>query len=422
MFALVDCNNFYASCERVFQPRLEGRPVVVLSNNDGCIISRSNEAKALGIRMGAAYFKIAAELRRQDVAVFSSNYPLYGDLSRRVMQVLAGCAPAMEVYSIDECFLGLAGMRRDLTAYGLEIARRVRRWTGIPVSIGIAPTKTLAKLANRLAKQGRSPAGPVLEWSRLAAPEEVLAALPVEDIWGIAGRWGAKLRALGISNALALAEADPGRIRKLFGVVLERTCRELQGLSCLPLELAPPPRRQIMVSRSFGERLRTRDDLRAAVTAFAGRAGEKLRVQRLRAGAITVFLHTSPFDAAGPHDANSATRVLDPPGRDYGRLVRCAVQGLEQIFRSGFAYQRAGVLLLDLVPATAVQGVLFPGIAADGGRADRLMDSVDRINRLHGRSTIRYAGEILSDRWHMRQHLKSPAATTRWADLPAVHA
>ena len=422
MFALVDCNNFYASCERVFQPRLEGKPIVVLSNNDGCIIARSNEAKALGIEMGAAYFKIEQDLKRMGVEVFSSNYALYGDLSRRVMQVLATFAPAIEVYSIDECFLDFTGMNRDLTAYGLEIARTVRRFTGIPVSVGIAPTKTLAKIANRMAKKGKGAAGPVLEWSKLASPKETLAALPVEDVWGIASRSGAKLRALGIANALALAEADPRRIRKSFGVVMERTCRELSGVSCLPLELVPPLRKQIMVSRGFGERLSKLDDLRAAVTAFATRAGEKLRKQGLKTAAICVFIHTSQFDTNGQHYANSATAGLDRPTRDSCILVKCAVQGLERIYRKGFAYQRAGVMLLDLAPEGAEQGVLFTDMPAADGRSDRLMDALDRINRAQGRGTVRYAGEGLGERWRMRQRLKSAGSSTSWAGVPAVRA
>ncbi len=254
MFALVDCNNFYASCERLFAPRLEGRPVVVLSNNDGCVVARSNEAKALGIPMGAPYFTYAERLRQAGAAVFSSNYALYGDLSRRVMQVLAGFAPRIEVYSIDECFLDLAGVR-DPTVLGLEIARTVRQWTGIPVAVGIAPTKTLAKLANRLAKKGLSPAGPVLDWSRLPDPATVLAAVPVEDIWGIAKGFGARLRALGIVDAQALRAADPRRLRQRFGVAVERVAWELRGRSCLPLECVAPPRQQVMVSRSFGAAL-----------------------------------------------------------------------------------------------------------------------------------------------------------------------
>jgi DNA polymerase V len=422
MFALVDCNNFYASCERVFRPALEGCPVVVLSNNDGCIIARSNEAKALGIPMGGAYFKLAARLRELGVAVFSSNYALYGDLSRRVMQVLADFAPALEVYSIDECFLDLSGRTGDRTAYGLAIARKVRQWTGIPVSIGIGPTKTLAKLANRLAKKGRSSSGPVLDWARLPDAAATLAAVAVEDVWGIASRWGARLRALGIGNAQALATADPRRLRQGFGVVVERIGRELQGVSCLPLELAPPPRRQILVSRSFGERLHSRAELHAAVVAFAARAGQKLRAQRLRAGAVAVFIHTSPFNETGPRYANSVTLPLEPPTRDSARLVRAAVAGLERIYRDGFAYQRAGVLLLDLAPAGCEQGVLFPAEPGGAARADRLMVCLDALNRAPGRPAVRYAGELLGRRWHMRQRLRSPACTTRWDELPAVRA
>jgi len=422
VFALVDCNNFYASCERVFRPALEGRPVVVLSNNDGCVISRSNEAKALGIPMAAPWFKIEERLRGCGVAVCSSNYALYGDLSRRVMQVLAGCAPALETYSIDECFLDFTGLPGDLTARGLDIARTVRQWTGIPVSVGIAPTKTLAKLANRLAKKGRSPAGPALEWARLPNPQETLAGIAVEDVWGIAKRWGARLRALGIAQAQALAAADPRLLRREFGVVVERICRELQGVSCLPLELVPPPRKQILVSRSFGERIRSFAELRAAVSVFAARGGRKLRTQRLCAQAISVFLHTSPFDVVGPRYANGAMRPLDPPTRDSGRLIRAAVAGLEGIFRAGLAYQRAGVLLLDLVPADARQGVLFSAVPGDGARADRLMDCLDVLNRVPGRPAVRYAGELLGERWRMRQRRKSPACTTRWSELPVVRA
>ena len=422
MFALVDCNNFYASCERVFRPDLEGRPVVVLSNNDGCIVARSAEAKALGIPMAQPWFKLEPGLHGRGVAVFSSNYALYGDLSRRVMQVLAGFCPRLEVYSIDECFLDLAGARGDRTALGLDLVRTVKQWTGIPASVGLGPTKTLAKIANRLAKRGQGPDGPVLEWARLPDPPAALAALAVEDVWGIAKRWGARLRQLGISTAQELAEADPRLLRKIFGVVMERIGRELQGVSCLPLELAPPPRRQILVSRSFGRRLERLDEVRAAVAAFAARAGEKLRGQGLRAGAVSVFIQTSPFDTAGPRYGTGATAVLESPTRDSGRLVQCATQGLERIFRAGVAYQKAGVLLMDLSSGGVRQGLLFSSDYVDTARTDRLMRSLDRINRDPGRPVVRYATELLSDRWRMRQRMKSPASTTRWSELPVVRA
>ncbi|GAB4359449.1 MAG: Y-family DNA polymerase [Methylohalobius crimeensis] len=421
-FALVDCNNFYASCERVFQPRLDGRPVVVLSNNDGCVIARSQEAKALGVPMGAPYFKIESLVRRHRVTVFSSNYALYGDMSRRVMQVLAGFAPRIEPYSIDECFLDLAGMPEALTAYALEVARIVRQWTGIPVSIGIAPTKTLAKIANRLAKRGGSPDGPVLDWERLVSPEAALAAVPVEEVWGIASRWGERLRHLGIGDARALREADPKRLRRHFGVVMERIGRELRGVSCLPLETVPPHRKQILTSRSFGQRLTEFDDLRAAVTAFAARAGEKLRSQELCAQALTVFLHTSPFDPRQPYYTNARTLAFERPTQNTGDLIRAAVKGLKQIHRLGPVYQKAGVMLLDLVPAGIGQGTLFDAETDRSRRSDRLMQALDDINRRYGRQTLHYAGEALNGRWRMRQALKSPSYTTRWKALPVVQA
>jgi DNA polymerase V len=419
MFALIDCNNFYASCERVFQPALEGRPVVVLSNNDGCVIARSAEAKKLQIAMGAPWFKLEKFARQNDVAVFSSNFALYGDLSRRVMQILATFAPCAEIYSIDECFLDFSGMKQDLTAYSRTIAGTVRQWTGIPVSIGLAPTKTLAKIANRLAKKGLSPDGPVLEWQKIADPEALLQAVPVEEIWGISSRWGEKLRKLGIADALALRDSDPRRIGRQFGVVMERIVLELRGVSCIPLESIPPPRKQILTSRSFGERLTHLDDLRAAVSAFAARSGEKLRQQGLCAQALCVFIATSPFDASRPPYSNAVTIQFDRPSQDSGFLIRQALRGLERIFRPGFAYQRAGVLLPDLIPSSMEQMTLF-SCAGGEERAERLMEAVDRINRLYGRRAVRYASEGLGERWRMRQQMKSPAYTTRWSELPVV--
>lgn len=422
MFALVDCNNFYASCERLFRPELEGRPVVVLSNNDGCVVARSAEAKALGIPMAKPWFKLEADLRGAGVAVFSSNYALYGDLSRRVMQTLAEFCPRLEVYSIDECFLDLSGLRGEPTALGLAMARTVRQWTGIPVSVGIGPTKTLAKAANRLAKKGRSPDGPVLDWARLPDPRGTLAALAPEDVWGVAARTGARLRQLGIGHALALAEADPRRLRQAGGVVLERIGRELAGVACLPLELVPPPRKQILVSRSFGARLARAEDLQAAVAAFAARAGEKLRRQRLRTESVAVFLQTSPFDEKGPHYANGVTLVLERPTSDSGRLVRAAQAALARIFRPGLEYQKAGVLLADLVPAAAEQGLLWADQPADDARSDRRMAALDALNRVPARRAVRFARELLGDNWRMRQRHRSAAYTTDWDGLPVVRA
>lgn len=422
MFALVDCNNFYASCERVFRPALEGRPIVVLSNNDGCVVARSAEAKALDIPMAKPWFQIEPGLRGRNVAVFSSNYALYGDLSRRVMQVLADFCPRLEIYSIDECFLDLSGVSGDLTAFGLEIVRRVLRWTGIPVSVGIAPTKTLAKITNRLAKRGRSPAGPVLDWARLPDSRATLAALAPEEVWGISARLGGRVRRLGIASALALAETDPRVLRRAGGVVLERIGRELGGQACLALEEVPPPRKQILVSRTFGTRLARAEDVQAAVAAFAARAGEKLRRQGLRTRAATTFLQTDPFDRESPRYFNGATVVLERPTGDSGKLVHAAQQGLARIFRPGLAYRKAGVLLPELEPAGVEQGLLFSAEPADDERTARLMACLDRLNRAPARRAVRYAVELFGDGWRMRQRCKSPAYVTDWAELPVAWA
>jgi DNA polymerase V len=421
MFALVDCNNFYASCERLFAPHLEGRPVVVLSNNDGCVIARSNEAKALGIPMGAPYFRQAAQLRQAGVAVFSYNYALYGDLSRRVMQVLAGFAPRLEVYSIDECFLDLTGVA-DPTALGLEIAHTVRQWTGIPVAVGIAPTKTLAKLANRLAKQGVNPLGPVLDWARLADPEAVLAGVPVEAVWGIAAGLGARLRQRGIADAQALCAADPRQVRRPLGVVVERVVWELRGRSCLALACVAPPRQQVMVSRSFGAAVTDLDGLRAAVTAFASRAGEKLRAQGLCAQALTVFIQTSPFETTRPFYTNALTVAFAVPTQDTGVLIRSATRGAGRLFRLGDHYRKAGVLLPGVIPVERAAADLFAAAPQDDARTRARMAMLDAVNRRYGRGTLCFAGQWAGAHWQRRAERRSGGSTTRWGALPVVRA
>lgn len=419
VFAIADCNNFYASCERVFRPELNGKPVVVLSNNDGCVIARSNEAKAIGIKMGAPFFQIERFAKQHSVAVLSSNYALYGDMSRRVMQVLAGFAPRIEVYSIDECFLDLTGLHTDLTDYCLEICAVVKQWTGIPISIGIAPSKTLAKLANRLAKSGRFRQCPVLDWRTVDDSDTVLAETTLTDLWGIAARSQSRLNLLGIADALALKQSDPKRLRGHFGVVMERIVYELRGLSCLDLEDVPAPRKQILTSRSFGEKLTGYDDLRAAVTYFATRSAEKCRQHKLAAHALTVFVETSPFDTRQPFYANSATFEFQLPTHDSAQLQRAAQRGLARIFRPGLSYQRAGVLLPELLPEGVAQLSLFSG-GEQSNRSDELMQTLDAINRRYGRSSIRYAGEILSQRWRMRQQFKSPSYTTNIHELLTI--
>jgi DNA polymerase V len=420
MIALVDCNNFYVSCERAFNPKLDGKPVGILSNNDGCIIARSEEIKKLGVAMGTPYFKIPELTKRHNIQILSSNYALYGDMSRRVMQILGRFSPTMEVYSIDECFLDLSGFNQDLTAYGNTITKTVKQGTGIPVSIGIAPTKTLAKLANKLAKKGMVGNGSVLDWNTLAEPDKLLATLPIKEIWGISSRLSKRLNQIGIANVLALKQANAQLIRKHFGVVVERIVRELNGTPCLTLEKIIPKRKQILTSRSFGTRLTNLADIRAAVTLFASRSAEKLRAQNLCTQTLCVFIHTSPFALDKPAYNNAITLHLDQPTQDTGILIRAALAGLGNIYKSGYEYQRAGVLLPDLMPNGLQQLSLFQDEQVCSLKSERLMTALDAINRDHGKYTLRYASQSLSTRWHMRQQLKSPAYTTRWEGLPVA--
>lgn len=312
---------------------------------------------------------------------------------------------------------GVSDLHVDIT----PIARTVRRWTGIPVAVGIAPTKTLAKLANRLAKKGHGPAGPVLDWSALSDPDAVLGAVPVEDIWGIAARSGARLRAIGIADARALCEAHPQRLRASFGVVVERIARELRGQACLALEEVAPPRRQLMVSRSFGAAVSDPAELRAAVTAFASRAGEKLRAQGLAAPVLTVFVQTNPFDTAPAFYANAMTLSFAVPTQDSTALVRAATRGVDRLFRAGDAYRKAGVLLPDVVPVAQVPEDLFAEVGEDD-RARRRMAVLDAVNRKYGRETLRFAGQLAGSSWRRRSERGSGISTTRWSGLAVVRA
>jgi DNA polymerase V len=418
VFALADCNNFYASCERVFQPRLEGRPVVVLSNNDGCVIARSNEAKALGFAMGDPYHLHRETLTSHGVVVFSSNYALYGDMSRRVMDTLSTFTPEIELYSIDEAFLNLAGFeRRGLTEYARLIRATVKRDTGIPVSIGIGPTKTLAKVANYLAKD-RPESGGVFDLTEVDV-DDALAGIEVGEVWGVGRRWAKWLEDQGIATALHLKRADPKAIRRRMTVVGERLVHELNGRSCLPLELVVPPRQGITVSRSFGQTLTALRPITDALVSFVGRAGEKLRRQGLMAGQVLVFVTTNRFSARQPFYANSATLRLPYPTDFTPDLVEAATQLLARLYRPGFHYQKCGVMLLDLSPVTQVQADLSD--ARDRAREAWLMRALDSLNTDYGARTVR-VGNIGGTRpaWAMRQAFRSPRYTTNWRELPVV--
>ena len=424
-FALIDCNNFYVSCERVFNPSLEGRPVVVLSNNDGCCVARSNEVKALGVKMGAPWFQLQELAERHGIIARSSNYTLYADMSNRVMGILAGFSPRQEIYSIDECFLDLTGFTQvDLTRYGQTIRAKISRWVGLPVCVGIGPTKTLAKLANHVAKKRPQYDG-VFDYGLLSTSEQstLLESIDVGEVWGVGGRITARLNRRGITHVLALREADPKILRREFGVTLERTLRELRGESCLALEEVNPPKQQIMCSRSFGKLVLRVEELREAVMAYTARAAEKLRGQQSVAGSIHVFLNTNRFKTDEPQYQAGLTVPLLSPTSDTLALVKAALFGLEQLYRPGYRYQKAGVMLLELDSARSRQLQLFDEPESEAvERRKRLMKTLDEVNCRMGKGVLRLAGEGLQQRWKLKADYKSPCYTTRWDELPVVSA
>lgn len=416
-YLMVDCNNFYASCERVFDPSLEGRPVVVLSNNDGCVIARSNEAKALGIAMGEPAYKREDFYARSGVRVLSSNYALYGDMSARVMRTLGLFSAEAEVYSIDECFLRLKGLdSRSLVDTAREIRATVKKWTGIPVGVGIARTKTLAKVANRLAKKG--------DGVRLLEDEDdidrVLQGTEPGDVWGIGRRSARFLAACGVRTALDLKRRPDDWVRRQLTVTGLRTVLELRQVPCIALEDAPPPARSLVCSRSFGTRVESLESLEEAVSAYVQRVAEKLRRKGLVAGAVQVFLETNRFQP-GPQYSASRGRALPAPTADTLVLHGPALQILREIHKPGYRYQKAGVILLDLAPAGQRQLSFLEPSGEEKTRRDALMRVMDRVNTMHGRGTLTLAASGLGRKeWHMRQERRSPRYTTSWAELPVV--
>ncbi len=419
VFALVDCNNFYVSCERLFRPALNGRPVVVLSNNDGCVIARSNEAKALGIPMGEPYFKIRDFARRQNVHVFSSNYGLYGDLSGRVMAVLHQMEADMEVYSIDEAFLSLpAAGNWNRLGYAAEIRERVGKYVGIPVSIGIGPTKTLAKIAARVAKKEVRYQG-VFDLGDGGQADAVLRQTGVNDVWGIGSRSTEKLNRAGIRNALELKNADAAWIRRQLTVVGARIVMELNGVSCIPLAKAPPCKKSIVTSRSFGQAITAADDLREAVICFASRAAVKLREQKVEAGALHLFVATSGFGEPAASYANGRTVALPHPTSSTPILISTALQCLRSLYKPGYRYQKAGIILSDIMAEGYKQQSLFSPTTEEN---KPLMTALDRINSKWGKETIQYGMAGTSKSWGLRQSHKSPAYTGSWQELPVVKA
>ncbi len=412
MIALADCNNFYVSCERVFRPSLEGRPVIVLSNNDGCAVARSNEAKALGIAMGAPYHQIKRLCGRNGVFVFSSNYELYGDMSRRVVSVLSRFSPEMEIYSIDESFLNLEGSPDPLGLSG-RMRETVRKWTGIPISVGLGKTKTLAKLANRLAKKEHAGCLQVEAGNR-----STLGNVPIEDVWGVGRRLSVRLRRVGLENAWAFAQAPSSAIRAIGGVTLERTQRELTGVACLEMEEVPQPRKNTCCSRSFGKPVTGRGELEEAVANYAVRATRKVRAEGSLACGLQVFLTTNRFRKDQPQYSNSRTLSLDEPTDDPIRIVRNAKALLSSIYRKGYAYKKAGVLLLDLVSGRSRQGLLFEEHGDERRRG--FVNALEEVAARYGQSGAFLAAQGVRRSWSMKRQSRTPRYTTCWDELPLV--
>ena len=414
IFALVDCNNFYASCERVFDPSLKRRAIVILSNNDGCIIARSNEAKALGIPMGVPLFEQAAVIKKNKVAVFSSNYQLYGDMSQRVMSSLRLCTPDMEVYSIDEAFLRLDHLQpRNLYEYCKTMRAKVLQWTGVPVSIGIGPSKVLAKIANSIAKKQTG----VFDMRRQQTQDEILKTLDVDKIWGIAGRWSERLRRMGIHKASELRDASPTIIRKHLSVVGERILRELGGQSCIDLEEIQP-RKSIMSSKSFGNLLSKKAPIEEALANYAARACEKLRKQNSRAQAVHVFVETNGFQEKDRQYNNGLTCTLTIPTSDTRLIIEAAKFCLSKIYKPGYRYKKTGIMLTGLIPVALEQKQLFVDFNHRPG--DHLMGTVDRINKDHGPDTLFFGAQGVNREWKMRCGSRSPRYTTQWGELLTV--
>ncbi len=419
IFALMDCNNFYASCERAFNPKLRGKPIVVLSNNDGCVIARSNEAKALGIPMGAPAFKFQPLFRKHGVHVFSSNFALYGDMSRRVMDTVSRFTPDMEIYSIDEAFLRLDRMHDHPLVLARKIRDTVLQWTGIPVSIGIGPTKTLAKIANRVAKKQPEHGG---TFSLVDYPNQdrILSGIDIEDVWGIGSRYSKKLREFGIRNALQFSKLEKDWVKKRMTVNGMHTLLELQGIPCIPLDQTVATPKSIVCSRTFANAVVNKDQLEQIVAGYAARTGERLRGRKCLAGQIQVFVMMDRFRADKPQYSNAATVSLAVPSNHTPEVVRAAMRALGQVFRTGYDYRKAGVMVFGIEKEQGRRLNLFEPSPEERARSKALMDTMDRVNAKWGAMTMRVAAEGTGQRWVMRQAHLSQRYTTDWKELPKV--
>ncbi|HOY88057.1 MAG: Y-family DNA polymerase [Methylotenera sp.] len=419
--ALIDVNNFYVSCERVFNPRLKNKPVVVLSNNDGCVVARSNEVKALGVKMGEPWFKLKDLAKQHGIIHYSSNYALYADMSNRVMAILRGFSPDQEVYSIDESFLDLTTFKHlDLTDYGQQMREKILRSTGLPVSVGIGSTKTLAKLANHCAKK-RPVFNGVCNLNQMQHREvnRIMQEIDVGEIWGIGRKLATRLHQLSIHTVYDLKYANAAALRKQFSVMMQKTISELNGTVCLELEEIAPAKQQIISSRSFGQPVYDYESLAESITLYMSRAAEKLRNQQSFAGAVYVFIHTSPFRENEAFYSNGMTIPLPSPSIDSRHLVNVALWGLRKIYKSGYNYAKAGVMLSELVPAAGCQTDLFSTQALPLA-STKLMTVMDSINKKMGKESIKLASEGFKRPWKMKQGNKSLSYTSNWDELMTV--
>lgn len=419
-FALVDCNNFYASCERVFRPELQGVPIVVLSNNDGCIIARSAEAKAAGIPMCEPYFKCRAQFERNGVEVFSSNYALYGDMSARVMRVLARFSPRLEIYSIDEAFVDLSCVPGGAEQYARRLRATVHRWTGIPVSIGIGASKTLAKVANRFAKRHARFRG-VFELDE-SLSDRVLDRVDIGDVWGIGHRHAKRLRGMGVSTARQFRDLDRDWVKRKMAITGLQTLLELRGMPCFDLGTASTSKKSIVSSRSFGRPVKTLQELKEATACYTARAAEKLRRQKSVTSGLMVFIQTNRFSVHQPRYSNSEYLPIHPATMHTPTLIRIAHRALDRIWRDGYSYKKSGVMLSGLEPAHG-RWLSLLELPPDH-RPDHapLMHAVDSINARWGRDTVSFAASGIERPWRMRRGMRSPRYTTAWGELPVVKA
>ncbi len=419
VFALVDCNSFYCSCERVFNPVLNKFPVVVLSNNDGCVVARTDEVKALGIDMGLPFFQMKPLLEKHNIKVFSSNYTLYGDLSNRVMQTLTEFTPDLEIYSIDEAFLSLNGFPlNSLTDYGLKIRQSVLQNTGIPTCVGIGPTKVLAKVANKLAKKNKTVSKGVFNLCDTDLKNSVLKNFPVEDIWGIGRQSAKKLHQYKIRTAFDLMKADPEFIRRFLSITGSRICQELKGQSCIDIKTELQDRKQIVSSRSFGKPVLLKDELKESIANHITNAAEKLRSQNLLCKNLTVFVQTNPFKNS-PQYYNSAYMNLLSGTAITPKLIKQSFRLLDVIYKSGYEYKKVGVIFNDLIKKDFMQMDFFGNF--DQATEEQFMNVIDKINKQHGRNTVKFAACGINQFWQMLCKMKSPCYTTRWNEIPSVY-